>query len=276
MTTVRGVGVCVLAGALAAVLAGCTTDAPQARPEARPSTTTAAPPPAPPTPRAGSCHALSFAEATNPVDSGGTLPCRKPHTSVTFEVGPLDPLVDGHLLAVDSRTVQAQIASSCQDLPGKLLGGDRTAQRLSRFEVVWFSPSLEEADAGANWYRCDVVALASTGKLLPLPARIKGVLDEPGALDRFGTCGNKAPDRPGFARVACAQKHSWRAVDAVDLPRNARYLDKAVTSRGDATCEDVAAARAAGALKYTWSFEWPTEAQWKAGQRHGYCWVPAG
>lgn len=147
-------------------------------------------------------------------------------------------------------------------------------QRLSRFEVVWFSPSLEQADAGANWYRCDIVALRSPGALLPLPASTKSVLDRPGALDRFGTCGTAAPDQRGFDRVVCSARHSWRAVDIIDLPSGARYLATDVGAQGDAACKKVAATRANGSLKYTWSFEWPTRVQWAAGQRYGYCWVP--
>ena len=54
----------------------------------------------------------------------------------------------------------------------------------------------------------------------------------------------------------------------------AHYLAKDVTASGDASCKNVAAQRANGALQYTWSFEWPTRAQWAAGQRYGYCWVP--
>ncbi len=202
------------------------------------------------------------------------MPCRQPHTSVTIKVGKVSGVADGHLLAVDSRTVRAQIAGACPDSPGAFVGGSQTDQRLSRFEVVWFSPSLEQADAGANWYRCDTVALRSEGHLLPLPARLKGVLDEEGSLDRYGTCGTAAPDRPGFARVVCSQKHSWRAVDVVEFPPAARYLAKDLAATGDSRCKDVAAQRADGELSYTWSFEWPTRAQWAAGQRFGYCWVP--
>jgi hypothetical protein len=255
--------------------AGCSSSAePRAATDPAPSASATAAPPAPVVPRVGGCHELSLSEATDPVDSGRPVPCRQPHTSVTMKVGAINPVVDGHLLAVDSRTVRAQIARACPDSPGSLVGGDQTTQRLSRFEVVWFSPSLKDADAGANWYRCDVVALASEGELLPLPARLKGVLDKPGALDRFGTCGTAAPDQPRFERVVCSLKHSWRAVDVVDLPAKARYLDKAVAATGDSACKDVAAQRANGALKYTWSFEWPTRAAWTSGQRYGYCWVP--
>jgi hypothetical protein len=143
-----------------------------------------------------------------------------------------------------------------------------------RPRLVWFSPSLEDADAGANWYRCDVVAPRSEGKLLPLPPRLKGVLDKDGALDRFGTCGTAAPDAPGFSRVVCSEKHKWRAIETMALPSDKHYLAKDVTAAADSRCKDVASERANGSLKFTWSFEWPPRAQWNAGQRWGYCWVP--
>jgi hypothetical protein len=256
-------------------LAGCSSgDEPETSPKTSPAVSVSSAPPAPANPQVGGCHELSVSEATDPVDAGGPVPCRGPHTSVTVKVGQLSPVVDGHLLAVDSRTVRAQIAKACPDEPGPYVGGDQTAQRLSRFEVVWFSPSLEQADAGANWYRCDVVAVRSEGRLLALPARLNGILGQEGALDRFGTCGTSAPSEQGFARVVCAQRHSWRAVDVVELPKDARYLAKDVAATADSACKGVAAERANGELKYTWSFEWPTRAQWATGQRYGYCWVP--
>jgi hypothetical protein len=264
----------VLATLLAAALVGCssedsgTEDAPRAG--ASPSSA----PPAPAPPRKGDCHELSLGEATDPVDPGETVPCAEPHTAVTYEVGRISSLADGHLLAVDSPTVRARIAEACpRALPG-YLGGDETTRRLSRLEAIWFGPTLEQADAGADWFRCDVVALRREGSLLELPRRTKGVLDAPDALDRFGTCGTAAPDAGKFERVICSEKHAWRAVDVVDLPRDARHLSKSVTATADQTCQDIASERAQGALSYTWSFEWPTKAQWQTGQRYGYCWVP--
>ena len=259
-------------------LGGCSSGDPQASPDSSPSPSVSASsaPPPPPAPKVGECHALSVPEATDPVDPTPPVQCRRPHTSVTVKVGKLQLLVDGHQLAVDSRTVRKQIADACPDNPGPFVGGDQTTQRLSRFEVVWFSPSLEQADAGATWYRCDVVALQSEGKLLPLPPRLKGVLDQEGALDRYGTCGSAAPDSNGFKRVVCSEKHAWRAVDVADLPADTVYLAPDAADQGDSACEDVAAERANGSLKYTWSFEWPTRGQWQAGQRYGYCWVPQG
>ncbi len=267
--------------ALALLLTGCASDdeprkagsdAGSASPS--PSGEASSASPAPASPRVGSCYRLSFEQATEPVSTDRPVSCRKTHTARTIKVGSLPAVVDGHLLALDSRTVRSRIAKSCPSDAGALLGGDRTTRRLSRFEVVWFSPTLEAADAGASWFRCDVVAVRSEGRLLALPARLDGVLDRADALDRYGTCGTNAPDRRGFARVVCSVKHSWRAVDVVDLPAGARYLAKDVTARGDAACKDVASDRAGGALRFSWSFEWPTRAQWDAGQRYGYCWVP--
>jgi hypothetical protein len=242
------------------------------KPSGGASASSAPPPPAPP--QVGSCHELTLGEATDPVDSGDPVPCGRPHTAQTFKVGTLSALADGHLLAVDSPAVQARLARTCPPALPKYVGGDQNTQRLSRLEAVWFGPSLEQADAGADWFRCDVVGLRKEGSLITLPRKMKGVLDASDALDTYGTCGTSAPSAKGFQRVVCTEKHSWRAVDTVDLPKSTRYLAKDATATGDASCKDVASKRANGALKYTWSFEWPTRAQWATGQRYGYCWVP--
>ena len=103
------------------------------------------------------------------MDSRDPVPCAQPHTTQTFKVGTLTALSDGHLLAVDSPAVQDRLAKTClKALPG-YLGGDQTTQRLSQIGASWFGPSLEQADAGADWYRCDVVR-APQGRLADLAA----------------------------------------------------------------------------------------------------------
>jgi hypothetical protein len=142
--------------------------------------------------------------------------------------------------------------------------------------VVWFGPTVQEADRGARWFRCDLVALAGDDQLAPLDRRMHGVLGKARALDRWGTCGTSAPGAKGFVRVICARRHHWRAVDVVDLPAGAAFLGKKATATANDRCQAVAAARAGSSLKYTWSFEWPTRQQWQDGRRYGFCWVPAG
>ena len=172
----------------------------------------------------------------------------------TYKVGKLSALDDGHLLAVDSPTVRARIAegvpagpagaTSAATRPPSGSAGSRrsgSARRSSR-------PTPAPTGSAATWW-----ALRKEGALISLPRKVKGVLDSPDALDRFGTCGTAAPDAKSFQRVVCSERHSWRAVDVVDLPASTRYLAKDAAATGDAACKDVAAERANGALKYTWS-----------------------
>ena len=119
-----------------------------------------------------------------------------------------------------------QVAQACSPRLLRYAGGDQQTRRLSRLEVVWFMPSADAADAGASWFRCDIVGIAAADRLVRLPRTVKGALDAPDALDTFGTCGTKAPGKPGFGRVVCRRKHAWRAVDTVDIDRKARYLGK--------------------------------------------------
>ena len=266
------------AAVLAAVTlaAGCSDNPEAAAPATTPSTTTASatavpPPPAPP---AHACYDLAFRDVLEPTNDATPVPCTSPHTTQTVQVGRIDPVVDGHLLAVDSARVQQRIADSCRGQVAAHLGGSQAARRLSRFEAVWFSPTLDQSDAGALWFRCDLTLVSRPETLGRLPARTRGVLGRPGALDTYGTCGTTSPAAPGFRRVACSQPHKWRARAALDLPPRAKYLGKAANSAADARCRAIETGLAGDSLKLRWSFEWPTRAQWNAGQRYGLCWTP--
>jgi glucose/arabinose dehydrogenase len=181
------------AAALAAIMAvaGCSSDEPQAKKTtSSPTAAPVTPPPAPP-PRA--CYNLDFAAAVEPTSTAEPVPCTAQHTTTTIQVGTITPVVDGHLLAVDSDTVQQQVADRCRTRLAAYVGGDEETRRLSRLTVVWFTPTLAQSDQGALWFRCDVIALAGKDRLAPLPTKARGLLDSPGALDRFGTCGTSSP-----------------------------------------------------------------------------------
>lgn len=258
--------------ALALSLAACGGDEPQAAPEPTVTPPTAPPPPAPP--KVGECHRMSFAMAAQPTSRRRPVPCSRRHTAVTIFVGRIDTVSDGHLLAIDSERVLDRIARSCPQPLAEHLGGDTEARRLSRFETVWFSPTFEQADRGAVWFRCDLIALAGRDRLLELPRHTRGILDSDDVLDRFGTCGTSSPVERDFVRVACGAEHSWRAVSTVELDPRAKYLGEKAGAVADDACRDVAADRSEDALKFSWSFEWPTRAAWESGQRYGYCWLP--
>ena len=271
----------VLGPALAAALlaSGCTGSADDpsqgASPSPRAAATTAAVPPAP---EAAACYRLTGRQLTQPTNDSRPVPCGGRHTAVTIFVGRLDAGVDGRPVPVDSARAQRQVAATCPRRLGAYLGGSAETRDLSRFNVVWYSPTLEQADRGADWFRCDLIAFSRSDALQPLPrpGRLRGALVRPRALDTWGLCGTAAPGAPGFERVICARRHSWRAVDTIPLAGRKRYPGIPVVRKaGDSRCRDVARARSGGALRFSYGWEWPTRAQWARGQRFGYCWVPS-
>lgn len=232
----------------------------------------AAEPPAPP--RTGACYPLPFETAVAPTSEVEPVPCSRKHTSETVAVGTIDALVDGHLLAVDSDRVQAQVAGACPKALTTYVGGSLERLRLSMIRPVWFTPTVEDSDAGADWYRCDAVLLAGTSTLAELTTTLKGVLGKSKGRDRYAMCGTAAPDAKSFQRVLCSAKHSWRAIDVVVFREGKYPGEKKVRAAGRAQCEDAAADVAEDPLVFEWGYEWPTAEQWSMGQAFGRCWAP--
>jgi hypothetical protein len=240
-----------------------------------PSTAAPAADPPPRAPRNGACYRLPFAEATRPSSSRPPVSCRARHDAQTIHVGRLDTVVDGHAVAVDSDHVVDQLSTACPRRMAAHVGGSPEDRRLSRLQVVWFAPTLAQAERGARWYRCDLVAVAGRDRLFPLPGprALRGVLDRP-AGSTYALCGTTDPGAPDFARVICARPHSWRAVATIDIPGGRRYPGAAVREAGDDDCRDLVRSRAEDPLKFRYGWEWPTREQWRGGQHHGFCWAP--
>jgi hypothetical protein len=242
------------------------------------SSSSSATPVVPPAPKAAACYRLSGPQLTRPTNASKAVPCTSRHTARTIFVGRLRTVVDGHALSVASDRVQRQLATTCTRKLAAYVGGSAKSRDLSRFNVVWYSPTLDQADRGASWFRCDLIAFADAEKLYALPGarRLKGALDRPTGLDTYGLCGTAAPGAPGFQRMICAKPHAWRAFDTVGLAGK-RYPGEAkVRTAGDAVCKGRAKARAGNALKFEYGWEWPSREQWLGGQHFGYCWAPQG
>ena len=115
--------------AAALLLTACSSgdsEPPASTPAPTPSISVSVAPQAPRAPAVGSCHALDLEQATQPVDTTRAVPCSRAHTSVTISVGQIDPVQDGHLLALDSTAVRAQLAKACPSTLPASLGGSRT------------------------------------------------------------------------------------------------------------------------------------------------------
>ncbi len=227
-----------------------------------------------PRPINGTCYRLTYDEAVSPTNDARSRPCQKEHTAETYAVGTIDNVVDGHLLAVDSDRVQDAVAKTCPQQLSELVGGSEDDLRLSVLEAVWFTPTVQESDQGADWYRCDALALAADEELAVLDEPLDGVLTTPDGRTTYGMCGTAAPDSAAFERVVCSADHTWRAIEVVDLPDGAYPGEEAAEASGQAPCEAAGEAVADDPLDFKWGYVWPSEEQWDAGETFGRCWAP--
>lgn len=273
MAVIRPVVAVVLLGALLG-LTGCTGSAPEPRPTptapSSSATSTAPPPTAEPQPRpkTGACYDLGYDQALSPTSRQGPVACASEHTSLTYFVTTLPDVQSGHLLAVDSDRVQAAVATTCRARFAAYVGGTTVQRRLSLLRPVWFTPTLREADRGADWMRCDVVALSGDGDLARLTTSPKG---QPEA---YALCGTAEPGTKDFSRVLCRDAHSWRAVSTVDLSGKQYPGEQAAKNKAAGPCKQQGEAHADDPLNYQWGSEVPTRDQWEAGTTWATCWVP--
>lgn len=265
---------------LALPLAACTGDDPEGTPDERPSAAETARTRDKPlrAPDADVCHRLGYADALQPTVGDTAVKCARPHTARTIAVARLDMTTRGHFLAVDSARVRRQPGPACASAFADHVGGTEEQRRLSMLSVVAFTPTVEQADLGADWIRCDLVAVVAPEELGNLPGPLAGVLDTPAGRDRFGMCGTAKPGSDDFKRVACSREHAWRAVETVDIPPGAKGRwpgKKTAQAVGQEPCTEAARGSATDALSYEWGYEWPDKQQWQAGRTYGFCWAPA-
>jgi hypothetical protein len=282
MTTPQGVIRLALVGVAVLALTSCTSHddpAPPAKGSPSPTPTpVAAPAPPPPAPALGACYRLSYDEAVAPTNEDPPVSCDKGHTTQTFAVGQLDLVANGHLLAVDSEAVRAEVAHRCPAQLAAYVGATEEQLRLSLLRPVWFTPTIEQSDAGAAWYRCDAIAVSGDKKVAKIDRNLSGALKKPEGRTEFAMCGTAQPGTPEFSRLLCGEDHSWKAISVIDLDKLSKDGSypgaDAVKAAGDNVCADAARAIASDALDYQWGYEWPTKDQWQAGQTYGRCWSP--
>ena len=244
--------------------------------EASATATQSTPGPPPPAPKVGECYDLTYKESLKGTSTVDPVPCKEKHTSVTIYVGEFDPIVDGHLLAVDSDEVQAQIAKACPGKVGDWVGGSLDDRRLSRFKATWFSPTLAASDVGRGLVPLRPGRQARREVLRSHHRAPRACSTTPPRWTRYGTCSTTDPgdEKKTFEAVACSEPHSWRAVSVVDIDKDAGYLGPPPRRRADEACKAAAQQRATDPLELKWAFQWPSREAFDAGQRYGLCWVP--
>ncbi len=230
---------------------------------------------APPPPRVGECRILGYAEISLFSDTTRTTPCAKKHTAYTFAVKKLPADIAFTGVAIENDAVQNFAGESCRTAFARFIGGDAAERALSRLTVTYFVPNQRHFDLGARWVRCDAVALQSANVLADLPRqKLRGILNDHGALDRFGVCSTTEPGSAGFKLVMCSQDHAYRALAALRLGgSHAPYPGEQVTRvDGRQRCKHVVDDVLGPGGGYTFGWTYPSPSDWQSGQRFGYCW----
>jgi Septum formation len=267
-----------LMAASALALTACSgsgSSAPVADPTPTRSSSSPSPTPTPkprpdPPPPSHACYRLGYDAALAPTTGVKPVPCRKPHSAVTFFVGRFPPGV-----AVDGAAAHRTESTVCPRRFASFVGGTLEDRRLSLLRTVWFAPTVEQAALGARWFQCVAIALRGDQHLAVLDVPVAGALDSDTGRGHYGLCATDQPGTSDFEQRICSVPHAWQALRTVGF-RPGRYPGvDAVKSAGQTPCQDAARAVASDPLDYQWSYVWPTQAQWKAGQTYGVCWAPA-
>lgn len=250
---------------LAALLSACEAKDPKALvPGSRPADMEA--------PGNGLCRVLDAKAVAAPSDDTDPVDCSKPHTAQTFHVGTFDEHATQDT-AYDDESLGTTVAKACRPRFLKFTGATDSLALRTVVTWAWWRPSEEAWKEGARWFRCDVIARSTAKGLGPLPRTAKGLLLGIPA-DRWMVCadGRTVADAP---RMACTEKHTWRAVSAVSVgkAKDPWPGSRLVEVRSRDFCSDWVGAWTNYSLDYEFAYTWFGKDDWASGNRLSVCWA---
>lgn len=224
-------------------------------------------------PENGLCRVLEPAVVAAASDESEPVECSEEHNAQTFHVGSFGG-PDAESLAHDDPELGAQVYQQCHRRFLRFVGATPSLALRSVVDWAWWRPTEEAWEAGARWFRCDVVGGDDrSAELVSLPRSAKGLLlgiPPP----RWMLCANGAvvAEAP---QVACSQKHTWRAVSAVVVgkPKDRWPGARVVEVNTRDFCSDWVGAWLNYPLDYEYGYTWFGKAEWKAGNRQSVCWA---
>lgn len=222
-------------------------------------------------PEVGACRVLDAEAVEAASDDTDTVECSETHNAETFYVGELDDADD---LAHDDETVAAQVYKKCNRAYLRFVGATESLSLRSVVDWAWWRPGEEAWDAGARWFRCDVVGgREGSSQLVDLPETAKGMLlGIPPSKWMLCANGAQVADAP---KVPCSEPHTWRAVSAVVVGDakekwpGARVVE--VKTRD--FCSEWVGSWLNYTLDYEYGYTWFGQAEWLAGNRQSVCWA---
>jgi hypothetical protein len=223
-------------------------------------------------PDVGACRRLTPDDVAHPSNDTATVSCEQPHTAQTYAVGSLpEQFADSSYGDAD---VAAYAYQTCSSTFIRFTGADESLAMRTILSWAWFRPSQAAWDAGARWYRCDVIGGGDqTRTYVDLPSDTKGLLlGRP--KDEWMVCAQGATVS-GAVKVPCTAKHDWRAVTTIVLgtQKDDYPGDPLVQSRTRDFCSKSVGAWLDYPVDYDFGYSWFHEAEWAAGNRRSVCWA---
>ena len=222
-------------------------------------------------PKLGSCYVLTTTDTAKKSNASAPVSCSEPHTSETFAIGTL-PASTGK--DYGSAGHGKWIYPRCEKAFEKFLGVDDLRALRVQLSWAWFRPSERGWEKGARWYRCDLVGGPTEAtSYAELPTTAKGLFRAK-PPEEWLTCA-QGPSVLGSKKVACTEKHEWRAVTSVRLGKATDPYpgDRLVQVKTRDYCSDSVGAWMNYPVGYEFGYTWFHEAEWKAGNRLSVCWA---
>ena len=250
---------------LAVLLGGCDAkDVKRAVPGGEPADLSA--------PENGLCRDLDAAAVAAATDDTEPLDSAEEHTPQTVHVGSVDEAATKDT-AYGDESLGATVARTCRPRFLRFTGATDSLTLRTVVTWAWWRPSEAAWKKGARWFRCDVVSRSTADHLAPLPRTAKGLLlGIPAARWMVCADGPKVADAP---RVACTEKHTWRAVSAVSVgkKRDPWPGSRLVEVRTRDFCSDWVGAWTNYSLDYEFAYTWFGKDDWASGNRLSVCWA---
>ena len=223
-------------------------------------------------PRLGACRMLTPDDIRQTSNDTAPVGCDAEHTAETFAVGDFPDDLAGD--AIDDPALGSHVFDQCEKEFRRFLGGDESQVMRSTVTWAWFRPSQDAWDAGARWWRCDVVGGGEEStSLVSLPRTAEGILlGEP--EDRWVVCVD-GPTVADSVKIPCSEEHTWRAVTTIVLGEEDEDYpgDRVVAVRTRDFCSDSVGAWLNYPVDYEYGFTFFHEAEWEAGNRRSICWA---
>ncbi len=224
-------------------------------------------------PELGVCRALKPDDLGRSTNDTKPVSCARQHTAETFLVSTFPG--EEATGEPDDEKLGAFAYDVCQKGFMQFLGGDESLAMRSTLTWAWFRPSEKGWDAGARWFRCDVIGGGQQSKrFVNLPETAEGILlGRPD--DRWLVCAD-GPTVRGSVKIPCSEPHDWRAISTIQLgkPGDPYPGDRVVEVKTRDFCSDQVGAWLNYPVEdYDFGFTWFHEGEWKAGNRRSICWA---